>query len=265
MEKKLTPKFDFLSPEEITNTLKTKIIGKKIQFFKKIPSTNLYAKQLVKDNIEEGTVIVADVQTHGLGRKNRLWHSPAGGLWFSVVLYPHIPAHRGMLITMASSISVAQAFKKITGISPEVKWPNDLLINGKKVCGILTEIDAGLDKINYIIVGIGINVNNDIDEELSEIAISLKQVTNSKISRIKLLRYILQHLDLNYNKIILGNFDSIRKVWLSCSNIIGRKIQVEDENIVTKGIVVDIDDSGYIILDIGSDNIRIVSGDIKYL
>jgi len=265
MEKKLTPKLDILNPEEITNNLKTKIIGKKIYFLKKITSTNLFAKQLVKDKIGEGTVIVADVQTHGLGRKNRPWHSPAGGLWFSVVLYPHIPADRGMLITMASSISIAQAFKKITGISPEVKWPNDLLINRKKVCGILTEINADLDKINYIIVGIGINVNNKIDEELSEIAISLKQVASSKISRARLLKSILQHLDLNYNKIILKNFDSIRKVWLSYSNIIGRKIQVEDENIVTKGIVVDIDDSGYIILDTDYDRIRIVSGDIKYL
>lgn len=265
MVKKLTPKSDILRPQEITKNLKTKIIGKKIYFFKKIPSTNLYAKQLVKDSIEEGTIIVADVQTHGRGRKNRYWHSPTGGLWFSVVLYPNIPADRGMLITMASCVSVAQAFKKITGINPEIKWPNDLLFNGKKTCGILTEIDADLDKINYIIVGIGINVNNDIDEELKKIAISLKQVTGVEISLINLLRSILQHLDLNYNKLILGDFNSIKKLWLSYSSIIGREIQVEDEKIVTRGEVIDIDDSGYIILKTDSGIDKIVSGDVKYL
>lgn len=265
MVKKLTPKPDIFRPKEISKNLKTKIIGKKILFFKKIPSTNLYAKQLIRENIEEGTIVVADVQTHGLGRKNRFWHSPAGGLWFSVVLYPHIPIEKGMLITMASSISVAQAFEEITGLVPEVKWPNDLLLNGKKVCGILTEIDADLNKINYIIVGIGINVNNDIDEELKEIAISLKQEAGFKISRVKLLRYILRHLDINYNKLILRDFDSIRELWLSYSNIIGRKIQVEDENIITKGVVIDIDDSGYIILETDSGKVRIVSGDVKYL
>lgn len=265
MVKKLTPKPDILRSEEITKNLKTRLIGKKVLFFKKITSTNLYAKQLVKDYIQEGTIVVADVQTHGLGRKNRFWHSPAGGLWFSVVLYPHIPTDKGMLITMASSVSVAQAFKEITGLNPEVKWPNDLLLNGKKVCGILTEIDADINKINYIIVGIGINVNNDIDEELKEIAISLKQEVGSKISRVKLLRSILQHLDSNYNKLIFGEFESIRDAWLSYSSIIGRKIQVEDEKNVTKGVVIDIDDGGYIILKTDSGMIRIISGDVKYL
>ena len=265
MVKKLTPKPDILSPEEITKNLKTKIIGKKIYYFKKIPSTNLYTKQLVREYAEEGTIVIADDQTHGLGRKNRLWHSPTGGLWFSVVLYPHIPTDKGMLITMASSVSVAQAVEEIIGLNTEVKWPNDLILNGKKVCGILTEIDAEMDKINYIIVGIGINVNNDIDEELKEIAISLKQETGSDISRAKLLRSILQHLDLNYNKLILGDFDSIREEWLSYSSIIGREIQMEDDKIVTKGVVIDIDESGYIILETDSGTIRIVSGDIKYL
>ena len=265
MVKKVTPKSDILSPEEISKNLKTKIIGKKVYFFKKIPSTNLYAKQLVKDYIEEGTIVVTDVQTHGRGRKNRFWHSPMGGLWFSVVLYPHIPTDKGMLITMVSSISVAQAIKKITGLNPEIKWPNDLLINGKKVCGILTEIDADLDKINHIIIGIGINVNNDINEDLKEIAISLKQEVGFNISRVKLLRSILQYLDLNYDRLNFGDFNYIREIWLSYSNVIGRNILVEDESILTKGVVIDIDDSGYIILKTHSGKIRILSGDVKYL
>ena len=174
MEKKSIPKPDILNSKEITNNLKTKIIGKKVYFFNKIPSTNIYAKQLIKDDIEEGTIVIADVQTSGRGRKNRYWHSPYGGLWLSVILYPDIPPESGMLITMAVSISVAQAIKDVTGIKTEIKWPNDLLLRKKKVCGILTEINAEMHKINYTIVGIGINVNNKIDEKLKKTAISMK-------------------------------------------------------------------------------------------
>ena len=112
MEKKLIPKNDLFDIEKITKNLKSKIIGKKIHYFNKISSTNSYAKQLIKEFTEEGTIVVADVQTQGRGRKNRLWHSPFGGLWFSIILYPDLPPESGMLITMAVSISVAQAIKK---------------------------------------------------------------------------------------------------------------------------------------------------------
>jgi len=265
MVKNLTPESDFLNPEEIKKGLKTKIIGKKVYFFNKIPSTNLYAKNLIKKNIEEGTIVIADVQTSGRGRKNRYWHSPYGGVWFSVILYPDLSPESGMLITMAASISVAQAIKDVTGINTEIKWPNDLLLRKKKVCGILTEIDSDLYKINYAIVGIGINVNNELDDELKKIAFSLKQEIGSKVSRIKILKSILENLDKNYNKLIKKDIDYIKKTWFSFSKIIGRKIQIKDDNIVRKGIVKEIDDDGYLILRTRFGDIRITSGDVKYL
>jgi len=261
----LISKPDIPIPEEITPELNTVIVGKKIFYFKTLPSTNSIAKQKIKENIPEGTVIVAEVQTKGKGRKNRIWYSPEGGLWFSVVLYPHIPPQNGMLITMASSVAVAQAIKEITGLSPIVKWPNDLLLNGKKISGILTEFDAEMDRINYAVVGIGINVNNPLSKELQENATSLIQEKGSHVSRVKLLRSILKYLDTNYVKLISEEHDFIRELWFSHTNIIGRKIQVQDEKTVVEGIVNDVDISGCLILDTKYGRVRVVSGDLTYL
>ncbi len=265
MVKKSTHKPDFINSEEITKNLKTEIIGKKAYFFEKVPSTNLFAKQLIQKKAKEGTIVISDIQTSGRGRKNRTWYSPPGGLWFSVILYPEICPKRGMLITMAVSISVAQAIKKITGLDLEIKWPNDLLFKEKKVCGILTEINADFNKINYAIVGIGINVNNEIDEDLKNIAFSLKQELGLEISRLKLLRSILKNLDKNYKKLIKRDYSYIEKTWISFTKIIGRKVQITDEKNVTQGVVRDVDENGHLIIESKFGMIKIVSGDVKYL
>ncbi|UCF50091.1 MAG: biotin--[acetyl-CoA-carboxylase] ligase [Thermoplasmatales archaeon] len=265
MAKKSTHKPDFINSEELTKNLKTEIIGKKIYFFEKIPSTNLYAKQLIKECAQEGTIVIADIQTSGRGRKNRIWYSPPGGLWLSVILYPEICPKSGMLITMTVSISVAQAIKEITGLDPEIKWPNDLLLKEKKICGILTEINADFNKIKYAIVGIGINVNNEIDEDLKNIAFSLKQELGSEVSRIKLLSSILKNLDNNYKKLIQKNYNYIEKTWISFTKMIDRKVQITDEKNVIVGIVKDIDENGHLIIESKFGEMKIVSGDIKYL
>ena len=245
--------------------LNTKTIGRDIYHFKTIDSTNLFAKKLVKQGVKEGAVVVSDVQSSGHGRKDRTWSSPEGGLWFSILLYPNISPLSGMLITMASSIAVAQGIEEVTGLKPEIKWPNDLLVNGKKVCGILTELDAKKDTINYTVVGIGLNVNNALEEELQEFATTLKQELDNQIPKLDLLKSILKNFDENYNKLISGDYDFIKNSWLSHSNIIGRKIQVRDDESVTIGKVTDIDNSGYLILETEKGIARIVSGDVKYL
>jgi len=264
MVEKLTHN-NFLDMDKKTNNLKTKIIGKKIYYFDKIQSTNLYAKQLIDEKIEDGTVVIADVQTGGRGRKNRTWLSPSGGLWFSVILYPDISPRRGMVITMAASISVSKAIKEVTGLKTEIKWPNDILIKNKKVCGILTELNADLNKINYTIVGIGLNVNNKIDKQLNEIAISLKQVVGSDVSRDKLFKSILKNFDINYFRLKNNDFKYIKKTWLTYSNIIGKKVKIIEEKNVTEGVVKDIDDNGYIILKTISGKKRVLNGDVLYL
>ena len=251
--------------DKVTHKLNTQIIGKKIFHFKIIDSTNQYIKKLVKDNIEEGTVVIADIQTRGRGRKNRKWSSPEGGLWFSILVYPNISPQHGMLITMASSIAVAQGINDITALIPEIKWPNDLLINGKKVCGILTELEFKRKQMIYAIVGIGINVNNPLDEDLRDIATTLKQEVGNRVSKSELLKSILEKYDKNYNKVISQDYNFIRDSWLSYSKIIGKRIQVKDNKIVETGFVSDIDDNGFLILNTNHGKVRIMSGDVKYV
>ena len=151
--------------EEMSPYLNTEVIGKKIVYFEKIDSTNIYAKKLAKEGVSEGCVVVAGIQEKGRGRKDRIWSSPEGGLWFSVILYPRIPPQNAMIITMAASVSVVEAIIKHTNLKPVIKWPNDVLVRGKKICGILTELDAEMDWINYVVIGIGININNSFSKE----------------------------------------------------------------------------------------------------
>ena len=256
---------DILIPGEIATGLNTDIIGKDVFYFKSISSTNIYAKQLADKGIKEGVVVVADIQTHGRGRKNRAWLSPFGGLWFSVILRPKILPEKGMFVTMVASIAIVQAVKEITGLIPVIKWPNDILINGKKICGILTEIDFKKNIINYVIVGIGINVNNEINDEIKEIASSLSIEVGSEISRTKLLKIIIGYFNKNYNNIINSDFDTIKKLWSSYAKIIGKVVKIKDNEKTISGIISDIDENGYLILKTNDNIHKIFNGEISYL
>jgi BirA family biotin operon repressor/biotin-[acetyl-CoA-carboxylase] ligase len=257
------PKTQFI--KNVISGLNTKIIGKNVYHFETIDSTNLYAKKLVKEGVENGSVVISDIQLSGRGRKNRTWSSPKGGLWFSIILYPKISLKNGMLVTMASSVAIVQGIKDIIGITPVIKWPNDLLINDKKVCGILAEIEAEKDNIKYAIIGIGVNVNNQLEKKLYKTATTLKQEIGNQVSIVELFRLILKRFDENYNRLILGDYDFIRNSWLLYSDIIGKKIQVQDDKTLVIGRVTNIDDNGYLILDTENGPTRIVSGNLKYL
>jgi BirA family biotin operon repressor/biotin-[acetyl-CoA-carboxylase] ligase len=241
------------------------IIGRQLFYYPSLSSTNNYAKKLLNNNVVEGTIIVAEKQLEGRGRKSREWCSPKNGLWFSVILYPNISPQKAMYITMVASISIVKAIKEICNINTKIKWPNDILCNGKKICGILTELDAEIDKINYVIIGIGINVNNRIPTTLSESATSLKNEIGIKISRVNLICSILTHFDEIYKKILKKDFDSIKKSWLNNAKIVGMKISVHGENKTIKGIVAGIDDNGCLLLKSKKGTQQVVSGDIKYL
>jgi BirA family biotin operon repressor/biotin-[acetyl-CoA-carboxylase] ligase len=250
---------------EVTLGLNTKVIGSEIYYSKKIPSTNLFAKQLTKETVKEGTVVVADMQTTGRGRKDRTWFSPEGGLYFSVILFPDIPPQQGMLVTMAASIAVAQGIKKVTNLDSEIKWPNDLLIDGRKVCGILTEFDGEIDRINYTVVGIGINVNNPLNETLQETAIALIEKLRGPVSRVMLLRSILQCLDENYEMLKAGDYEAIRTMWLSKANIVGRMVQIQGEKELIRGVVSGVDRDGSLIVKTQQRDLRVICGDVNYL
>ncbi len=262
---KIISKPDLLLPEEIDSGLNTKIVGKKIIYFKEVDSTNSYCKKLIKKNIEEGTVVVADIQKKGRGRKNRSWFSPDGGIWFSMILKPNISPMNAMIITMATSISLVEAINESSGLECVIKWPNDVLIKGKKVCGVLTELESEMDKINYAIVGVGINVNNTVDKDLQKIATSIKDELNKKISRVELFKNILNNFDEKYGFVKNFDFEKIRALWFKHSNIVGKNIKVIQLNREIKGRVVDIDEAGCLIVDTGKKLEKIVSGDVVYL
>lgn len=256
---------DIPLPEEIKSGLDTKIIGKDVLYFKKIDSTNLYCKKLVNDSDDEGIVVVADIQENGRGRKSRMWSSLSGGLWFSIILRPEIPPQNAMILTMAASVSIVEAIKENTGLKSVIKWPNDVLINGKKVCGILTELDAEMDKINYAIVGIGINVNNFINKDLQNIASSLKNESKKYISRVDLLKNVISNFDRNYSYVKSSDYKKIRDIWFSNANIIGKKVKVNREKDIVIGIVSDVDETGCLILNTNNGLEKIVTGDVIFL
>jgi len=255
---------DIPIPEEITPFLKSDIVGREIYYFEKVDSTNNIARDFIKKEPHDGTIIVSDIQTQGRGRKDRQWISPKGGLWFSIILYPNIQPEKGMLLTMAISISIVEALKIVAGLDSEIKWPNDLLLNKRKVCGVLTEFDAETDKINYAIVGVGINVNNEIDESLKNTATSLKKEKREIISKVELMRYIITYFDKYYRWVRDNKHDKIRDKWLSYSNIIGKKVIVKQNKNTIEGIVKYVDKNGFLIIDDNKKETRILSGDITY-
>ena len=251
--------------EKIKQNLDTKIIGKEVFYFKTITSTNDYARFLINRGVKEGAIVLADVQTSGRGRKSRVWSSPEGGLWFSIILYPSFSPKDAMLLTMAASISVVKAVREITHLEPVIKWPNDILIDGKKVCGILTELETKEDKIIYSIIGIGINVNNQLNEDLYNTATTLLEKYGSIISKIELFKKILKHFDENYLRLIDGDFRYIRDRWLSMSRIAGREVIIKDDDKTIQGVVSGVDDNGQLILKTKNKIMQISNGDLEYL
>jgi BirA family biotin operon repressor/biotin-[acetyl-CoA-carboxylase] ligase len=263
---------DIVRPEEIRDGLTTKVFGtREIFYFSETDSTNLQAKALAEGGAPEGTLVVAEKQSRGRGRKGRSWFSPEGaGIYISFILRPDMPPGEAPVITLMTGVAVAEA---LLGVVPEVdikiKWPNDILANGKKIAGILTEISTEMDRIDYIVVGLGMNVNLPLEslaEEIRETATSVLVETGVPHRRAELIRSFLNRFETHYETLRTQGFKSIRDRWKALSNIIGRRAVVEMIGRTSTGEVVDIDSDGVLILK-GEDGDfhRIVSGDVKLL
>ena len=210
---------------------KTKIIGRDIRVFEETTSTNDVMEKLARDGVKEGVVVFAESQTKGRGRLGRKWISPAHkGLWFSILLRPDLRPQETTQLTVASATALRRAIKSETGLKPEIKWPNDILIGGKKVAGILTELSAEVDRVKHVILGIGVDVNLDAGEfpaELQKIATSLKIETGETISRAELAAAILRELDFDYARICGGKFSAVADEWESGCATIGKNVTVQ--------------------------------------
>ena len=260
---------DLLLPQEIQRGLSTNYIGKEIFYFPELKSTNIIAKEKAlhrAEGIDEGTLIIAERQSAGKGRLGREWFSPVGGIWLSIILYPQLSPSYISRITLMTAVAVVKAIKICTQIKSQIKWPNDILINEKKVCGILTEMSAELDIINWVVVGIGINANIDIQdfpEDIQANTISLKEVSGKEVLRVKLAQTFLQEFEKYYDKLKRKEFSSILKEWKLYSHTLGRKIRVDMGERIITGEAVNINEEGALVLKKeDGERVEIISGTI---
>ena len=230
----------------------TRVVGRDIQVFEQTTSTNDVAEKLARDGVPEGAVVFAESQTKGRGRLGRKWQSPTRkGLWFSVLLRPKMRPQEATQLTVASATALRRAIRSVTGLSAEIKWPNDLLIRGKKVVGILTEMSAEVDRVRHLILGIGVDVNQNADEfppELRPLATSLKLATGEALCRAELATAILRELDADYARINAGEFAAVADEWEAACVTIGRNVTVHAGNRQFSGRAEALDDDGALLI-----------------
>jgi len=258
---------DTLTPGEIKAGLKTKVIGKDIKYFKETESTNIIAREIA-DSVEEGTIVIAESQTAGRGRMGRKWISPEGGIWLSIILKPRIEPLYAPRITLLAGVSVAKTMQGF-GLPAKIKWPNDVLIHGKKVCGILTEIGAEVDLIDYLIVGIGIDANVDTEsfpEEIRDSSTSLKKEMGKEINRVEFVRKLLEEFELLYLKFKKEGFTKILEEWRNMSATIGEWVKISTQTHTIYGEAIGVDNEGALILETSDGQLeKILAGNCEHL
>jgi BirA family transcriptional regulator, biotin operon repressor / biotin---[acetyl-CoA-carboxylase] ligase len=267
----LTESPDCLFENEIRDGLKAGIFGKShIYHYDTTGSTNVMAEHFANEGAPEGAIVVAECQTRGKGRKGRLWSSPAGkGIYVSFILRPPISPNEAPKLTLMASVAFAEAIRECTRLNAEIKWPNDILIGGKKVAGILTEIKAEMDRIHHVVIGVGINVNTPPESFPADIldkATSLYIESGKTVSRTIVLRSCLEHLEKYYEMVKSQGFASVMKRWKELSMMIGSPVRVEVIDDTYTGTVKDISEDGYLIIRDQDGRLRqIISGDVFLL
>jgi len=257
---------DKLLSEELLYNLKTQCIGKVIHAHPLVSSTNEIAYRYGEKRAPEGTVIVSEGQTQGRGRLGRAWVSPKGkGIYLSVLLYPTLPPQSIPKLTLFAALSVARAIQKVTDLTTKMRWPNDLLLHGKKVAGILTEMSAEQDRVHFVVVGIGINVNTKA-ELLPPEATSLKMEKGEAVSRVQLTRTLIECFDLLYEDFKQGRNEAPLEECRTLSSVLGTHVTIEQPQGRKAGYALDIDEEGALLLrhDDGFTE-RILSGDLIQL
>lgn len=259
---------DRVFPQEILSGLGTKWLGHNICYRDSVDSSNNLAKALAGEGCPDGTIVVAEEQGAGRGRLTRGWVSPHGkGLWFSVVLQPPFLPQEASKCTLMAAVAVVRAVNKIRGVEAAIKWPNDILLGGRKLAGILTEMNAEFGHINYIVIGIGINTNaspNDYPEEVRDIAISAADAARERFTRVGLLCDILLNLEDLYEKAVIDGFAGVLEEWRKYSCTLGQEVKVFSPDEVYSGKAVDIDEDGLLLVrrDCGSLT-KVVAGDVS--
>ncbi len=302
--KKLFPSPELPIPGEIKRGLNTRFVGKQIHFFVRIDSTNIAARKLAELGANEGTVVIADSQSKGKGRMGRSWQSPPGNLYTSIILRPQISSSSAPQVTLMAAVATAKAIAKTIGANPVrssprkrftpmdigarvlrgssqrqirqrwiangvnvgIKWPNDILIHGKKVAGILTEMDCEGSTLNFIILGIGVNINAPLKlfpRELLSSITSLREEAGGNISLTQFTRCLYQEIERYYNLWMAKGFSGIGNEYTKLSLLQGKLVQISSFEKITSGEVQGIDEKGALLLRLSNGRVeRIMTGNV---
>ena len=269
---KLTKNSNLLLPWEIISGLETKVLGQQAYYFDSIDSTQSQALKMANESKNDGVIIIAEKQTGGRGRSGRKWISPKGGIWFSIILHPKFDISNITLFPIASSLALSYAIQKTCKVSTELKWPNDLTIKGKKLAGMLVDASFESNKIENLVLGVGINFNVNV-KEIEKILkrtenyygiSSLNQYKN-KGEAIKLIQSFLLELERIYVELNNNQTKKIIKEWTKRSSTIGKKIEINTNEGKIKGEAIKIDNDGGLMIKEKGKTKKVFAGDIIHL
>lgn len=255
-------------PWEISDGLQTEIIGRKIYYFDTIDSTQRFALELASRPYENGSIVIAERQTRGRGRQSRVWASPRGGIWLSILLRPNFEISKASLMPMLTSLALSVAIEQTLKVYPKLKWPNDLMLNDKKVAGILVDASIESNKVEYLIIGIGINFRIRPDRISKSLGGPKNGVATlvsweSEFSSTKLLQNFLLELELLYCKMSQNNSLNLKIEWERRSSMIGKKVTISTPAGKLSGKAVGIDIDGALLISKNGQVHRLLAGDIR--
>jgi len=261
---------DRLGEREMLLGLSTRMMGGNVHAFEKLESTNTTAMKLASDGAPEGTLVVSDAQSAGRGRLGRRWASPPGkNIYASVILRPEFPPSKAPLVTLAASVALCRAINSYAGLEARIKWPNDILADGRKLAGILTEMSSEPDRVRHVVIGMGVNVNSrpgDLPRDVAGTATSIIKLTGRETSRAGLLQQILGELEAVYDRLVADGADGILEDWRKLSDTIGSKVRVVTQEAEFTGRAIDIDASGALVIErTDGKSISLTSGDVVHL
>ena len=260
-------KTEHITKEKITKNLETEEIGKEILCFRKVFSTNSIAKFLANHSAEEGTVLISEIQTKTRGRLGKKWESPEGGIWMSLILRPKVPPARIGLITIATGVAIAKSIRSL-GLDAKIKWPNDVLIHGDKISGVLTEVNATFNEIDWVVVGIGIDSNlklEDFPEDIRVGTTTLNEELPTDIDENELIAIFLGEFEKVYKLYKDSEIEAILKDWRDLSDTIGKYVNItQTGGKITQGYVVGINNEGSLIIEKQDGSLeKIISGELR--
>lgn len=260
-----------LFPYEVHKKLNTQVIGRKMRYLEDTPSTNTIGKQICSEGNPEklhGTVIIAEEQTGGVGRMGRAWISPAGGIWITVVLKPHVPVDHIFMITMAGSVAIARAIRKEFELGALIKWPNDIFIGNKKIGGLLLEMSAEADNVHYCLLGIGIDVNNPVKDFAADLRRDISSISaevGHDVDRASFLARILKEFENRYQLVESGEYEAITQEWKSLSATLENRVLIRTLKNSFEGEAIDIDEFGALIVRKDNGKLeRVIAGDCTH-